>query len=267
VKLADRLHNMQTLDGHGKLEKQQTIARETMDVFVPIANRLGLTRIKSALEDLCFRYLDPPAYDDVDVYLRETQADRDRYTERIARALQEQIEAQGVPCEVFGRAKHRYSIYKKMIEQGLKVAEVPDLLAFRVLVADVGQCYHVYHVLGLVHATFPPVPDRIKDYIARPKPNGYQSLHTTVIGPEHRRVEVQIRTHEMHRIAEEGIAAHWRYKEGRLTPHAVAGRRRANLEDPRPVRDGARDRERHGLHGDREGRVLRGRGVHLHPRR
>ena len=214
VKLADRLHNMQTLDGHGKLDKQQTIARETMDVFVPIANRLGLTNIKSALEDLCFIYLDPPAFTEVDTFLRETQADRDRYTERVARALHEQIVAQGVPCDVFGRAKHRYSIYKKMIEQGLKVAEVPDLLAFRVLVADVGQCYHV---LGLVHASFPPVPDRIKDYIARPKPNGYQSLHTTVIGPEGRRVEVQIRTAEMHRVAEEGVAAHWRYKEGRLT--------------------------------------------------
>ncbi len=214
VKLADRLHNMQTLDGHGKLDKQQTIARETMDVFVPIANRLGLTNIKSALEDLCFVHLDPPAFAEVDTYLRETQADRDRYTDRVAKALHEQIESQGVPCDVFGRAKHRYSIYKKMIEQGLKVAEVPDLLAFRVLVHDVGQCYHV---LGLVHASFPPVPDRIKDYIARPKPNGYQSLHTTVIGPENRRVEVQIRTTDMHRIAEEGVAAHWKYKEGRLT--------------------------------------------------
>ena len=237
VKLADRLHNMQTLDGHGKLDKQQAIARETMEMFVPIANRLGLTRMKSELEDLCFRYLEPEAYVEVDKFLAETAADRDRYTERVTKALSEQIEAQGVTAEVFGRAKHRWSIYKKMVEQGLKVHEVPDLLAFRVLVADVGQCYHV---LGLVHAHFPPVPDRIKDYIARPKPNGYQSLHTTVIGPEGRRVEVQIRTHDMHRIAEEGIAAHWRYKEGRL---ALSPEDVARISRIRELFESARDAE------------------------
>jgi guanosine-3',5'-bis(diphosphate) 3'-pyrophosphohydrolase len=221
VKLADRLHNMQTLDGHGKLDKQQAISHETMDIFVPIANRLGLTRLKAQLEDLCFRWLEPEVYEEIDKYLSETQADRDLYTERVTKALREQLTSQGVACDVVGRAKHRWSIWKKMQEHGLKVGEVPDLLAFRVLVDDVGQCYHA---LGLIHATFPPVPDRIKDYIARPKSNGYQSLHTTVVGPEGRRVEVQIRTRQMHRIAEEGIAAHWKYKEGRLalSPDDVA---------------------------------------------
>lgn len=237
VKLADRLHNMSTLDGHGKADKQKAIARETMEIFVPIANRLGLTRLKSELEDLCFLYLEPDRYAEIENYLSETQSDRDRYTERVTKALEEHIRAQGVTCEVFGRAKHRWSIYKKMIEGGLKVSEVPDLLAFRVMVDDVGQCYHV---LGLVHANFPPVPDRIKDYIARPKANGYQSLHTTVVGPEGRRVEVQIRTKQMHRIAEEGIAAHWRYKEGRL---ALSADDVARISRIREVFESARDAE------------------------
>jgi len=213
VKLADRLHNMQTLDHHGKPDKIRAIARETMDIYVPIANRLGLTRIKSELEDLCFLQLEPEAYREIQEYLQETQSDRDLYTQRVSKALQAQLEAQGVQCDVSGRAKHRYSIYRKMKEGSSKVSDIPDLIAFRIFVKDVGMCYYS---LGLVHASFPPVPDRIKDYIARPKPNGYQSLHTTVIGPEHRRIEVQIRTEDMHRVAEEGIAAHWKYKEGKL---------------------------------------------------
>jgi guanosine-3',5'-bis(diphosphate) 3'-pyrophosphohydrolase len=213
VKLADRLHNMETLGFHGKPEKQKGIARETLDIFVPIANRLGLTRMKGALEDLCFLYLEPEACAEINAHLEETHGGRADYTARVAEALNQQLHAQGVECEVFGRAKHRYSIFKKMRESGLKVAEVQDILGFRVLVDDIGECYHA---LGLIHASFPPVPDRIKDYIARPKANGYQSLHTTVVGPEGLRVEVQIRTRAMHRIAEEGIAAHWKYKEGRL---------------------------------------------------
>jgi guanosine-3',5'-bis(diphosphate) 3'-pyrophosphohydrolase len=221
VKLADRLHNMQTLEGHGKPEKIRAIAWETLEIFVPIANRLGITRMKAELEDLCYQHLEPEGFAEIDKFLQETQADRERYTDRVTKALREQLESQGIPCEVFGRAKHRASIWKKMRENNLPVADVPDMIAFRVLVDDVGQCYHA---LGLVHASFPPVPDRIKDYIARPKPNGYQSLHTTVVGPEGQRVEVQIRTRQMHRVAEEGIAAHWRYKEGRLalSPDDVA---------------------------------------------
>ncbi len=212
VKLADRVHNMSTLDAMRE-EKQRRIARETMEIYVPLANRLGLTNIKITLEDLCFRYLDPEAFEQVDSFLRETQADRERYTERVRRALTDRLRADGVECEITGRAKHRYSIYRKMRAQDLAVNEVSDLLAFRVIVEDLATCYAV---LGHIHARFPPVPDRIKDYIARPKVNGYRALHTTVIGPEGRRVEIQIRTAEMHRIAEEGIAAHWRYKEGHL---------------------------------------------------
>jgi guanosine-3',5'-bis(diphosphate) 3'-pyrophosphohydrolase len=221
VKLADRLHNMQTLEGHGKPDKQRQISEETIEIFVPIANRLGLVKIKSELEDLCFKYMEPEIYKEIDDYLLESEADRDEYTARVRDILKEQLEKQGVPCDVSGRAKHRFGIYKKMKDHGLKPWEIPDMLAFRVLVDDVGNCYQV---LGLVHSFFPPVPDRIKDYIARPKQNGYQSLHTTVLGPEQRRIEIQIRTQKMHRVAEEGIAAHWRYKEGRLalSPDDVA---------------------------------------------
>ena len=188
VKLADRLHNMRTLEHHRE-EKQRAIASETKDIFVPIANRLGLVRFKAELEDLCFRYLHPETYLLINEFLEETQADRDAFIERCVAILQEQLEEKGVICEVSGRAKHRYSIYHKMKRQGLRVNEVQDLLAFRVIVPDLAQCYGA---LGLVHAEFPPIPDRIKDYIARPKANGYQSLHTTVIGPEQRRIEIQI---------------------------------------------------------------------------
>jgi guanosine-3',5'-bis(diphosphate) 3'-pyrophosphohydrolase len=221
VKLADRLHNMQTLDGHGKADKQRQISEETLEIYVPIANRLGLVRIKSDLEDLCFRHTAPDVFVEIESFLQESQADRDEYIRRVRDAFRDQLASQGVNCDIYGRAKHRYGIYKKMIDHDLKPGEIPDLLAFRVLVDDVGSCYQV---LGLVHSFFTPVPDRIKDYIARPKQNGYQSLHTTVIGPEHRRIEVQIRTRQMHRIAEEGIAAHWRYKEGHLalSPDDVA---------------------------------------------
>jgi GTP pyrophosphokinase len=212
VKLADRLHNMRTLTHH-RADKQISISRETLDIFVPIANRLGLTRIKSELEDICFGYLEPDAHRTILDFLEETQTNREAYTERVVTALQDLLHTENIDCDVNGRAKHPSSIFRKMNEQHLAVQEVPDLLAFRVLVDELSQCYAV---LGLIHAQFPPIPERIKDYIARPKANGYQSLHTTVIGPEGLRAEVQIRTHEMHRVAEDGVAAHWRYKEGHL---------------------------------------------------
>ncbi len=212
VKLADRLHNMSTLVHH-KPAKQRQIAEETMEIFVPIANRLGLEHLKTQLEDLCLRYIDPEGYQRIEDFLQRTQGDREVYTERVCSALQKEFDAAGVKAEVKGRAKHRASIWRKIEQSGLELHEVSDLIAFRALVDDVGSCYHA---LGLVHSKFGPVPDRIKDYIARPKANGYQSLHTTVIGPEQRRIEVQIRTHEMDRVAEQGIAAHWRYKEGHL---------------------------------------------------
>ncbi len=212
VKLADRLHNMSTLEHH-KPAKQRQIAQETMEIFVPIANRLGLSKLKAELEDLCLRAIDPEGFRRIEEFLERTQADREEYTARVCAALQKELDAAGVKAEVKGRAKHLSSIWRKIERSGLELHEVSDLIAFRAIVADVGSCYHA---LGLVHSKFPPVPDRIKDYIARPKANGYQSLHTTVIGPERRRIEVQIRTEEMDRVAEQGIAAHWRYKEGHL---------------------------------------------------
>jgi guanosine-3',5'-bis(diphosphate) 3'-pyrophosphohydrolase len=236
VKLADRTHNMQTLEHH-RPDKQREIARETMDIFVPIANRLGITRLKIELEDLCFRYLYPEEYAEVDAFLDRTAADRDAYTARVVGALQDLLVRSGLTVHVSGRAKHRYSIFRKMQRQGIALSEVADLLAFRVIVPDVGSCYAA---LGLIHASYPPVPNKIKDYIARPKPNGYQSLHTTIIGPEERRAEVQFRTGDMHRIAEEGIAAHWQYKEGAL---AVLPEDLVNIARIRSVFDGARDAE------------------------
>jgi guanosine-3',5'-bis(diphosphate) 3'-pyrophosphohydrolase len=212
VKLADRLHNMRTLDGHN-VEKRQKISKETLDVYAPIANRLGLTHIKSELEDLCVRHLDPERWEEINTFLDETQADREAYIRKVSGMLQDELDRAGVKGKVSGRAKARSSIYQKMRMKGQPVEDVPDLLAFRVVAPDVANCYLM---LGLVHARFEPVPERIKDYIARPKPNGYQSLHTTVIGPEGQRVEVQIRTHDMHQVAERGIAAHWKYKEGHL---------------------------------------------------
>lgn len=219
VKLADRLHNMSTLEFH-KPEKRVTIATETMEIFVPIANRLGLESIKARLEDYCFKALEPEVYEEIQTFLAKTQSNREEYTARVVGILEEDFERTGVTCRVYGRAKHIKSIHRKMQAQGLELHEVADLIAFRVIVEDVASCYAA---LGFVHASFPPVPNRIKDYIARPKPNGYQSIHTTVFGPEERRIEVQIRTEDMNRFAEEGIAAHWRYKEGHLalTPEDV----------------------------------------------
>ncbi len=212
VKLADRLHNVSTLEFH-KPEKRAQIATETLEIFVPIANRLGLERVKSQLEDYCFLALFPDEYERIEDFLLETQAGREDYTTRVIDALHDKLADQQVAYRVSGRAKDRFSIYRKVNRDGMSLQEVSDLSAFRVIVEDLGSCYAV---LGTIHASFPPIPERIKDYIARPKPNGYQSLHTTVIGPEGRRIEVQIRTEEMHRVAEEGIAAHWRYKEGHL---------------------------------------------------
>lgn len=212
VKLADRLHNMSTLEHHNP-EKRRQIASETMDIYVPIANRLGLSGLKTKLEDLCFRYLEPESYQSIVEYLADTQEDRSAYIAEVVATIRGHLDGHGLECTVTGRHKSHHSIHKKIVRTGCKVEEINDMLAFRVLVPDVGTCYAA---LGLLHAHMPPVQDRIKDYIARPKTNGYQSLHTTVIGPESRRVEVQIRTSDMDQVAEQGVAAHWRYKEGHL---------------------------------------------------
>ncbi|GAB4301780.1 MAG: bifunctional (p)ppGpp synthetase/guanosine-3',5'-bis(diphosphate) 3'-pyrophosphohydrolase [Desulfuromonadia bacterium] len=211
VKLADRLHNMRTLQYQSEV-KQRSIARETLDIYAPFANRLGISWIKSELEDLSFRYLEPQIYYDLASKVAKKKKEREADVSRVKEIIQKKLNEHGIEGEVSGRSKHLYSIYKKMISRNVDIDQIYDLIAIRVLVADVKNCYEV---LGIVHSTWKPIPGRFKDYIAMPKGNMYQSLHTTVIGPGGERVEVQIRTHEMHRVAEAGIAAHWTYKEGR----------------------------------------------------
>ncbi len=211
VKLADRAHNMRTLDFMSP-EKQERIARETLDIYAPLANRLGIQWIKIELEDLSFKYLNPAEYAELKERIANRAQARDRFIVEVVGIIQGKLQEQGIPAEVKGRVKHVYSIWRKMRVQNLEFDQIHDLIAFRVIVDSVAQCYES---LGFVHSLWKPVPGRFKDYIAIPKPNMYQSLHTTVVGPEAERVEIQIRTREMHRIAEEGVAAHWAYKEGK----------------------------------------------------
>ncbi len=236
VKLADRLHNMRTLDGH-KPDKQREISRETLEVYAPLANRLGLVKFKMELEDLCFKYLEPEGWATITAFLDETTADRAAFIGRVCKQLIADLAEQGLTCTVSGRAKHPYSIWRKVVAHGSNVSDIPDILAFRVILPDLGACYAA---LGSIHAKYAPIPGRIKDYIARSKPNGYQSLHTTVIGPEGKLVEVQFRTSEMHRIAEDGIAAHWKYKEGHL---ALAPDDVVKIAKIRELFEAARDAE------------------------
>jgi guanosine-3',5'-bis(diphosphate) 3'-pyrophosphohydrolase len=212
VKLADRLHNMSTLE-HMKAASQRRIALETEEIYAPIANRLGLHRIKEQLQEYCLRYLHPEIHAELVRSIDASAEERADYIHRTTALLADSLRKLGYECKVYGRAKSLPSIHRKMVEQRLEFDQVHDLLAFRVLVDSVGDCYGA---LGGLHGQFTPVPDKIKDYIAMPKVNGYQSLHTTVIGPGNMRVELQIRTHQMHQVAEHGIAAHWRYKEGHL---------------------------------------------------
>ncbi len=211
VKLADRTHNMRTLD-HMSEEKQVRIAQETLDIYAPLANRLGISWIKTELEDLSFRYTKPKDFAELELRVSRKKKEREKYIEDVVALINGKLKEQGVPGEVTGRFKHFYSIYKKMRSQGIEFEQVPDVIAFRIITNDVAQCYAA---LGLIHQMWKPVPGRFKDFIAIPKANMYQSLHTTVIGPLSERIEIQIRTEEMHRIAEEGIAAHWAYKEGK----------------------------------------------------
>ncbi len=209
VKLCDRLDNMRTLE-FMKPEAQDRIARETMEIYAPLANRLGIARFKSELEDLSFRYTEPQAYADLEKKLQTTSAERDRYINEVCKVLSGKLAEQGFAADVTGRAKHLYSIWRKMQAQHVDFDQVYDVIAFRALVESVADCYAT---LGVIHSQWTPVPGRFKDYLALPKPNMYQSLHTTVIGPGRERIEIQIRTHDMHRVAEQGIAAHWKYKE------------------------------------------------------
>ncbi|MEL6338434.1 MAG: bifunctional (p)ppGpp synthetase/guanosine-3',5'-bis(diphosphate) 3'-pyrophosphohydrolase [Myxococcota bacterium] len=210
VKLCDRLHNMRTLE-HMAFHKQRRIAQETIDIYAPLANRLGINWIKSELEDLSFRYLEPNEFEKLEALVNEFRREREAYLGGVIRQLRDELDRRGIEARVGGRPKHIYSISRKMQARQIEFDDVYDVIAFRVVVDSVSQCYEV---LGHVHSMWHPIPGRFKDYIAMPKPNRYQSLHTSVIGPGGDRIEIQIRTQEMHRIAEEGIAAHWEYKEG-----------------------------------------------------
>ena len=209
VKLADRTHNMRTL-GHLPPERQVDIAQETLDIYAPLAHRLGISWLKTDLEDNALRFLHPEVFYQLKRSVAKKKAERERYIKEVITVLGKRLAEAGLEAEVTGRPKHFYSIYEKMQSQNLLYDQIYDLVAFRIVVDTVGECYEA---LGIVHANWKPVPGRFKDYIALPKANGYQSLHTTVIGPYGERIEVQIRSGAMHRVAEYGIAAHWRYKE------------------------------------------------------
>ena len=209
VKLADRQHNMSTLDFQ-KAHKQKRIAQETMDIYAPLANRLGLYMLKRNLEDLSFKYLRPDVFNQIDHWLDKHQVVEKHIIDKVVGLILDLLASNHIQGQVYGRIKHKYSIYKKMQSQSLTLDEMHDIMAFRVLVKDIKDCYAV---LGLVHSQWRPVHGRFKDDISMPKANGYQSLHTTVIGPEGERIEIQIRTEDMHRQAEHGVAAHWLYKE------------------------------------------------------
>jgi guanosine-3',5'-bis(diphosphate) 3'-pyrophosphohydrolase len=209
VKLCDRVDNMRTLE-HMSHDAQERIARETLEIYAPLANRLGMQSFKSELEDLSFKYLEPVGFGELQTAATKTKRERDKYISEVCKTLSSRLAEQGFAADVTGRGKHAYSIWRKMKAQECTLDQISDKIAFRVIVESVSDCYAA---LGVIHSKWTPVPGRFKDYIALPKPNMYQSLHTTVIGPGRERIEIQIRTHDMHRVAERGIAAHWKYKD------------------------------------------------------
>jgi GTP pyrophosphokinase len=220
IKLADRVDNMRTLDAMPP-EKQERIARETMEIYAPLANRLGIQWIKVELEDLSFKYLQPKEYQDLSEKVTAYHKERQKYIDEVSKVLHDEMLQNGIECNVYGRPKHLWSIFQKISKTGRELEQLFDIVAFRVIVENVRACYET---LGVVHSKWTPIPGRFKDFIALPKPNMYQSLHTSVIGPRGERMEVQIRTADMHRVAEEGIAAHWRYKEGRPATDGGGGK-------------------------------------------
>jgi GTP pyrophosphokinase len=218
IKLADRLHNMRFIR-YFPSDLQAGISRETLDIYSPIAARLGIYWIKSELDMAAFRYVYPKEYKTIKARVNKDRGEREQYIEKVKRILQKELGLRGVPCEVMGRYKNYYSIYSKMVEQNLPFEEIYDIIAFRVIVETIPQCYEV---LGHAHSMWKPIPKKFKDYIGFPKPNMYQSLHTTVVGPFKDRIEIQIRTREMDEVAKSGIAAHWSYKEGNISDQTVA---------------------------------------------
>jgi len=211
IKLADRLHNMWTLQFH-QPNKRVEIARETLDIYAPIAARLGIYWIKNELEESSFKYLQTDEYDRIQALIAKSRAEREKYMETVKNYIQKKMEESNLRCEVLGRNKNYFSIYNKMVAQNLPFEEIYDIIAFRIILDSISNCYET---LGLIHSMWKPIDHKFKDYIARPKQNMYQSLHTTVIGPFGERIEIQIRTRDMDRVAKSGIAAHWSYKEGK----------------------------------------------------
>lgn len=235
IKLADRLHNMRTLK-YMRPEKQKEKARETMEIYAPLAQRLGISRIKIELDDLALKYLEPEAYYDLVEQIAQRKTERDAYVQKLVDEVKKHISEAGIIATVEGRAKHFFSIYKKMVNQHKTLDQIYDLFAIRIIVNDVKDCYAA---LGVIHENYTPIPGRFKDYIAMPKPNMYQSLHTTLIGPNGTPFEIQIRTWEMHRTSEYGIAAHWKYKES--GEGATINREEAKLSWLRQILEWQRD--------------------------
>jgi guanosine-3',5'-bis(diphosphate) 3'-pyrophosphohydrolase len=214
IKLADRLHNMRTLE-HLRTDKRRRIALETREIYAPLAHRLGMAQIRWELEDLAFKHLESEAYRELAKKIADRRKEREGQIEALRGPLEEELRRSGIPCEVYGRPKHLWSIHRKMVQRGRPYDEIYDLMAIRVVTDSIANCYHA---LGVIHNKWTPLQERFHDYIATPKSNMYRSLHTTIFGSGGRLYEIQIRTHEMHRTAEYGIAAHWRYKEGERRP-------------------------------------------------
>jgi GTP pyrophosphokinase len=218
IKLADRLHNMRTLQFHSP-DKRKEIAQETLDIYAPISARLGIYWIKNELEESSFKYTQPEEYARIESHVSKSKGEREKYIETVKSYMKKAMDAANLKCEILGRNKNFYSIYNKMISQNLPFEEIYDIIAFRIILGTVPQCYEA---LGFIHSMWKPIDHKFKDYIGRPKPNMYQSLHTTVIGPFGERIEIQIRTWEMDKVATSGIAAHWGYKEGRRLDENVS---------------------------------------------
>jgi GTP pyrophosphokinase len=237
IKLADRLHNMRTLEYMTQM-KQKEKAKETMDIYAPIAQRLGISKIKIELDDLSLKYSQPEVYFDLVRDLNERKTEREEFVQQIVEQVSAQMEASNIPAKVYGRVKHFFSIYKKMVNQNKTLDQVYDLFAVRIIVDSVKDCYAA---LGVIHELYTPIPGRFKDYIAMPKANMYQSLHTTLIGPTGQPFEIQIRTDEMHKTAEYGIAAHWKYKEGGDSNNNIKAKEEAKLSWLRQILEWQKD--------------------------